>query len=104
MHVVITGASVGIGEALARAFARDGAPLPPAARQKDRLPAPAKELGDKVFIHEADLSDPARAADFLGPAEAALGPVDVLVNNAGVQRIEPTELADVEAGELLLRL
>ena len=104
MHVVITGASVGIGEALARAFAEEGASLTLVARRKSRLEALAKELGDKVYIHEADLADSARAADFLGPAEAALGPIDVLVNNAGVQHIEPTELADVDAGELLLRL
>lgn len=104
MHVVITGASVGIGEALARAFAAKGASLTLVARRKDRLDALAKELACKTFVHEADLSDPARAVEFLAPAEEALGPVSVLVNNAGVQHIEAAELADVDAGEMLLRL
>jgi len=105
MHVAITGASVGIGEALAHAFAREGASLSLVARRKERLDAIAGALaGTKVFVHEADLSVSERAADWIAPAEEALGPIDVLINNAGVQHIEPAELADVEGGERLLRL
>jgi len=106
MHVAITGASVGIGEALARAFAAKGASLSLVARRKDKLEALAAELSasNKVFVYEADLSIPERAAAFVAPAEKALGPIDVLVNNAGVQHIEPTDIADVDGGEKLLRL
>ncbi|MRG93147.1 SDR family NAD(P)-dependent oxidoreductase [Polyangium spumosum] len=104
MHVAITGASVGIGEALARAFAAKGAVLSLVARRKERLDAIARELSGRAFLHQADLSVPERATDWIAPAEAELGPIDVLVNNAGVQHIEPTELAAVDAGEMLLRL
>lgn len=105
MHVVITGASVGIGEALAREFAKQGASLTLVARRKNKLEELAREIGEKkVFLYEADLSDPARATEFLEPAEKALGPVDVLINNAGMQNIEPTESASVDAGEKLLQL
>jgi len=104
MHVAITGASVGIGEALARAFAAKGAVLSLVARRKERLDAIARELSGRAFLHQADLSVPERATDWIAPAEKELGPIDVLVNNAGVQHIEPTELAAVDAGEKLLRL
>jgi short-subunit dehydrogenase len=104
MHVAITGASVGIGEAFARAFAAKGASISLVARRKDRLDALARELSGKAFVHEADLSHPDRATDWIAPAEEALGPIDVLVNNAGVQNIEPTELAVPDEGERLLRL
>ncbi len=95
---------MGIGEALARVWAAKGASLTLIARRKDRLDALAKELGAKVFVYEADLSIPERATDWIAPAEKAHGPIDVLVNNAGVQHIEPIELAVPEEGEKLLRL
>lgn len=104
MHVAITGASVGIGEAMARAWAAKGASLSLIARRKDRLDKLAKELGAKVYVHELDLSISDRATEWIAPAEKALGPIDVLVNNAGVQHIEPVELAVPEEGERLLRL
>jgi short-subunit dehydrogenase len=104
MHVAITGASVGIGEALARVWGAKGASLSLIARRKDRLETLAKELGGKTSVHELDLSNPERATEWIAPAEKALGPIDVLVNNAGVQHIEPVELAVPEEGEKLLRL
>lgn len=104
MHVAITGASVGIGEAMARAWAAKGASLTLVARRKDKLEALAKELGAKTHVHELDLSDSDRATEWIAPAEKALGPIDVIVNNAGVQHIEKTELAVPEEGEKLLRL
>jgi len=104
MHVAITGASVGIGEAMARVWGARGASLSLVARRKDRLEALAKELGCKTSVHEVDLSIPERATDWIAPAEKALGPIDVLVNNAGVQHIEPVEFAVPEEGERLLRL
>lgn len=104
MHVAITGASAGIGEALVRAWAARGAAVTLVARRKERLDQIAAEVGGKTFVHAADLSDPERATAWIAPAEAALGPIDVLVNNAGVQTIEPTALADVAKGEEMLRL
>jgi short-subunit dehydrogenase len=104
MHVAITGASAGIGEALVRAWAARGASVTLVARRKERLEQIAREVGGKTFVFAADLTVPERATDFLAPAEEALGPVDVLVNNAGVQHIEATELSVPEKGEELLRL
>lgn len=103
MHVVITGASAGIGEALAREYAAHGAKLTLVARRKERLDEVARAAKES-FVVAADLADPSRAAEWLPRAEEALGPVDVLVNNAGVQIIGPTESEDVERGEQLLHL
>jgi short-subunit dehydrogenase len=104
MHVAITGASAGIGEALVRAWVAKGASVTLVARRKDKLDQIAKEVSGKTFVQAVDLSLPDRATDWIAPAEAALGPIDVLVNNAGVQTIEATQLASVEDGEAMLRL
>jgi short-subunit dehydrogenase len=104
MHVAITGASAGIGEGLARAWAARGASVTLVARRKDRLEQIAREIGGKSFVFAADLATPEKAIEWIEPAEKALGPIDVLVNNAGVQHIEPTELAVPEKGEELLKL
>jgi short-subunit dehydrogenase len=104
MHVAITGASAGIGEALARAWAARGASLTLVARRKERLEQIAREVSTETFVQAADLTLPERATEWVASAEAALGPIDVLVNNAGVQHIEPTEDAVPSSGEELLRL
>lgn len=104
MHVAITGASVGIGEAMARAWAAKGASLTLIARRKEKLEALAKDLGPNVYVHELDLSLSDRATEWIAPAEKALGPIDVLVNNAGVQHVERVTDAVPEEGEKLLRL
>ncbi len=81
-RVLITGASRGIGESLAHAFAEAGATVALVARSKDALHALATELGGTA--HPADLSDPAQVDDLFSHIEAAAGPIDVLVNNAGI--------------------
>ena len=102
-HVVVTGASSGIGESIARELAAAGAQLTLVARREDRLRALAKELaGAHVIAH--DLGDPERATEWIAGAEAAHGPVDVIVNNAGGELIGATETLEVSAGEQLLRL
>jgi uncharacterized protein len=81
-RVLITGASRGIGEALAGEFARAGATVALVARSKDALERVAGPLGGTV--HAADLADPAQVTGLIGRVEREAGPVDVLVNNAGV--------------------
>lgn len=81
-RVLITGASRGIGESLAHAFAGAGATVALVARTKDAIEALAAELGGTA--HPADLSDPTQVNSIFGRIEAEAGPIDVLVNNAGI--------------------
>lgn len=81
-HVVVTGASSGIGAACARAFARRGDRLSLGARRSERL----VEVVPGAFCHPLDVTDTASVAAFVTAAVAANGPVDVLVNNAGLAR------------------
>ncbi|MBL8741176.1 MAG: SDR family NAD(P)-dependent oxidoreductase [Myxococcales bacterium] len=104
MHVFITGASTGIGEALAREHHKRGAHVSLVARRKAKLDALVSELGGRALAIEADLTTPTAAEAALRPAEDAFGPVDVLVNNAGVQIVAAAEETDPDAGEALLSL
>jgi short-subunit dehydrogenase len=103
MHVAVTGASSGIGEAIAREYAAAGADVTLVARRRPLLEKLAGELRARTAVVEHDLSDPARAADWIAAAEAKLGPIDVLVNNAGMQIIGPTAEANVDSADALLR-
>lgn len=95
-HIVITGASSGIGEAVARAFATVGNRLTIVARRADRLEALARELSVPVHVAPADLADPEHATAWIDAAVAAHGPIDVAVLNAGVQYVEPALGVDDE--------
>lgn len=88
MHVVITGASAGIGRALAQEYGKVGAKLTLVARRRGLLEELAQELGGAPHLVEKDLARVEEAADFLSAAEETHGPVDVLINNAGVQTVE----------------
>jgi len=84
---LVTGASAGIGTALARELASHGANLILTARRKERLESLAAELtarGTDVRIVVADLNDPAASQQIYGLTEGAGLPVDILVNNAGL--------------------
>ena len=86
--VVITGAARGIGEAAAREFTKAGAKVALISRSADALEALATELGaGNALAIAADVSDAASLEAAVAKAEAAFGPVEVLINNAGV--IEP---------------
>ena len=94
MHVAITGASSGIGAALARELGRAGHTLTLVARRRTLLDDLAAELGNRTLVVEHDLANPDRATAWLATAEAANGPIDVLVNNAGMENTGPTVDAD----------
>lgn len=82
-RVLLTGASKGLGAALAVELARRGAEVALVARSVGAIEALANELGGRAY--PADLCDPAQARDLLGRVESDWGPVHVLVNNAGVE-------------------
>ncbi|SIQ25933.1 SDR family oxidoreductase [Marinobacterium stanieri] len=87
----VTGASSGIGQAVARALAGEGAEIVLSARREDRLQSLAEELknqGAQVHIEAADVSDRA-AMETVAERLAALGGIDILINNAGTMPISP---------------
>ncbi|HTT13172.1 MAG TPA: SDR family oxidoreductase [Burkholderiaceae bacterium] len=96
MVVLVTGGSKGIGLACARSFAAEGARIAIASRSEANLARAAQALardGVEPVTVAADLVDPRQAAAMVGKVEAALGPVDVLVNSAGAaRRTPPAEL------------
>ncbi|GLV47385.1 3-hydroxybutyrate dehydrogenase [Thermus sp. LT1-2-5] len=96
--VLVTGAGSGIGRAIAEAFAREGAKVL-VHDVRDASPL-AKELGG-VFLH-ADLADPEEVVA-LGREAARLG-VDVLVNNAGFQHIDPVEAFPLKTWQRMLQV
>ena len=84
---IITGASNGIGFAVAREFAENGARIVLVARAADRLDQAAKEFMQgckaEVLAVPADVSDPAEPDWIVDSAQARFGGVDILINNAG---------------------
>lgn len=80
LHVVVTGASSGIGAATVRVLTQEGARVTAVARRKDRLAELAEECGCEVVV--ADITKDADVARVVKAATAA-GPVHALVNNAG---------------------
>ncbi len=83
---LVTGASGGIGGAIARALHAQGAAVGLSGTRVEALQALAAELGERAPALPADLSDPAAADSLVKAAEAALGGVDILINNAGLAR------------------
>jgi len=89
---IVTGASAGIGAATARALGALGWSVALGARRLPRLEAVAAEveaLGGRAFAHALDVTDPSSVDAFVTAAEAALGPADTLVSNAGMSGITP---------------
>lgn len=84
---VITGASSGIGAAVAAGLAKEGAHVAIAARRTDALEAIKKKIavhGGKVLIHKTDVTSKAQVESLMKTASEELGPVDILVSCAGV--------------------
>ncbi|GAB4173985.1 MAG: SDR family oxidoreductase [Wenzhouxiangellaceae bacterium] len=94
---IITGASMGVGAATARAFAERGANVVMIARGRDRLEAAARELaetcaaGDRIMTEALDVSDQGALQAALDRIRARFGGIDILVNNAGYHARGPFE-------------
>ena len=83
---LVTGASGGLGGAIARALHAQGATVALSGTRREALEALAGELGARVHVTPCDLSDPAAVEALVPAAETAMGSLDILVNNAGVTR------------------
>ncbi|MGI9415879.1 MAG: 3-oxoacyl-[acyl-carrier-protein] reductase [Hyphomicrobiales bacterium] len=83
---LVTGASGGIGAAIARVLHGQGAAVALSGTREDALEALRAELGERAHVCACNLSDPDAVAGLVSAAEEAMGAVDILVNNAGLTR------------------
>jgi 3-oxoacyl-[acyl-carrier protein] reductase len=86
----ITGASSGLGARFAEVLSAHGAKVALAARRVDRIEAAAARLGSRAHALAFDVTKPEMYAQSFGQVEAALGPITLLVNNAGVAGLDDT--------------
>ena len=103
---LVTGATGGIGGAIARALHGQGATVGISGTKAEKLEALASELGERVFVLPCDLRDRPAVMQLADTAEKTLGQVDILVNNAGIthdnlfMRMKDEEWDDVIAVNL----
>ena len=106
---LVTGSTSGIGLAIARALAADGADLmingfgDKAAIEKERAGL-EKDFGIKARYSAADMSKPAEIADMVRAAEKEFGRLDVLVNNAGIQHVANIEDFPIEKWDAIIAI
>ena len=87
--VAVTGASSGIGEAIARELADADCKVMLAARREERLKSLVPELGDGVAYHLTDVTDAKQVQEMAQATIDRFGKIDVLVNNAGIMPVSP---------------
>ncbi|MDO9191786.1 MAG: SDR family NAD(P)-dependent oxidoreductase [Undibacterium sp.] len=103
MIVLITGASSGFGEEMARKFVRHGHKVIAAARRADRLAGLQKELGPALLPVTMDVTKKASVTQALAGLPAEWQQIDVLVNNAGLAlATEPAHLASLDEWETMI--
>jgi 3-oxoacyl-[acyl-carrier protein] reductase len=85
-NALVTGATGGIGEAIARSLHAQGATVSLSGTRAEKLEALAADLGERAYVTPANLSDRAAVDALLPAAEEKMGSVDILVNNAGITR------------------
>jgi NADP-dependent 3-hydroxy acid dehydrogenase YdfG len=101
---LVTGASSGIGEAAARALARQGAKVAVVARRKDRLDALAQELGGDTLVIEADITDRDQAIAAVTQTVGHFDRLDTVVNNAGVMLLGDAADAPLEEWDRMVAI
>src|SRR5712672_1298263 len=106
---VVTGSTSGIGLAIARALAQEGANVmingfgAPADIEKERAGI-EKEFGVKAIYSSADMTKPAEIAAMIKMAETTLGSCDILVNNAGIQHVAPSEEFPIDKWDAIIAI
>jgi len=98
---LVTGASAGIGRAIARALAAEGVRLAVVARRRELLETLARETGAPLVIIEQDFMAEDAAGRIADAALAGLGAVDILVNNAGGSRAFKLDTGDAQWDEAM---
>src|SRR5688572_15990107 len=108
-YAVVTGSTSGIGLAIARALAKEGANVAingfgdEAAIETERAGI-EREFGVNAIYSSADMTRPAEIAAMIAAAEKAFGAVDILVNNAGVQHVAPIEEFPIEKWDQIIAI
>ena len=105
---VVTGAARGIGRAVARLFARHGAAVcvnyVARADAAESLVQEIRNAGGRAIAHGADVADPSQVAAMIDRATSELGPISILVNNAGVSLQATLETYDAAAMDRMRRI
>lgn len=101
-HALVTGAARGIGAAIARTLAAEGATLTLLGRRRETLAALAGELPGAHGLVVADIADPAQVQAAFAEARAARGPIAILVNNAGQAESAPFAKTSLELWQRML--
>ncbi|THK38989.1 SDR family oxidoreductase [Ensifer sp. MPMI2T] len=105
-RALVTGSSQGIGYALARGLAEHGAAIVLNGRDRSKLASAAsslKDVGHDVAVSDFDVTDHAAVTRGVDAIERDIGPIDILINNAGMQFRSPLEDFPVERWEQLLK-
>ena len=108
-HALVTGSTSGIGLAIARALAKEGADvvingMGAAGEIEAERSGIEKEFGVRAFYDGADMLKPAEIAAMIAGAQAKMGSLDILVNNAGIQFVSPIEDFPIEKWDAIIAI
>ena len=95
---LVTGGGSGFGEGIVRKFVAEGAKVLIVDRNLEAAQRVAVAMGDSTAAHQADVSRAAEVRAMIDAAEASFGPLDILINNAGVSHV-PTPTEDVSEAD-----